>query len=170
MHLGTLPGDRQDRRLRGAHAVLLRRRHLRAHRAFDPQAVIDTVHRERVTHMMLVPSQIVALLDSPAAGAEMLGSLEMVLSLGAPLLTQRKRRLNELLPGGFYERYGLTEGFVTILDREDYAAKPTSVGVPPPFFEMRIVGESGEDLPAGEAGEIVGCGPILMAYEGDSPQ
>ncbi|MDX1431089.1 MAG: AMP-binding protein [Gammaproteobacteria bacterium] len=137
------------------------------HPAFDAKAVIETVHSERVTHMMLVPSQIVALLDSPAASAEKLGSLEMVLSLGAPLLMEHKRRLNELLPGRFYELYGLTEGFITILDREDYAAKPASVGVPPPFFEMRIVGDSGEDVAAGEVGEIVGRGPILMTgYHG----
>ena len=137
------------------------------HQAFDPTDVIDTVHREGVTHMMLVPSQIVALLESPAATAQKLESLEMVLSLGAPLLMEHKRRLNELLPGRFHELYGLTEGFVTILDREDYPRKPTSVGVPPPFFEMRIVGESGEEVPAGEVGEIVGRGPILMVgYHG----
>jgi acyl-CoA synthetase (AMP-forming)/AMP-acid ligase II len=55
----------------------------------------------------------------------------------------------------------LTEGFVTVLDKEDYAAKPDSVGVPPPFFEMRILDESGSELPAGEVGEICGRGPIL---------
>jgi acyl-CoA synthetase (AMP-forming)/AMP-acid ligase II len=95
---------------------------------------------------------------SPAA----LQSLEMILSLGAPLLREHKEELNRYLPGRFYELYGLTEGFVTVLDKMDYAAKPDSVGVPPPFFDMRIVDESGNDLPAGEVGEICGRGPILM--------
>jgi acyl-CoA synthetase (AMP-forming)/AMP-acid ligase II len=44
----------------------------------------------------------------------------------------------------------------------DYSAKPDSVGVPPPFFEMRILDESGNDLAPGEVGEICGRGPILM--------
>ena len=86
----------------------------------------------------------------------------MVLSLGAPLHKEYKDRLNALLPRRFYELYGLTEGFITILDRDDALRKSGSVGVPPPFYAMRIVGEDGRDLPAGEIGEIVGRGPITM--------
>jgi acyl-CoA synthetase (AMP-forming)/AMP-acid ligase II len=51
---------------------------------------------------------------------------------------------------------------MTILDKEDYEAKPGSVGVPPPFFEMRIVDEKGKDVPVREVGEIVGRSPQLM--------
>jgi acyl-CoA synthetase (AMP-forming)/AMP-acid ligase II len=86
----------------------------------------------------------------------------MILSLGAPLLHEHKEELNKRLPGRFYELYGLTEGFVTVLDREDYEAKPDSVGVPPPFFEMKILDESGCEVPTGEVGEICGRGPLLM--------
>jgi acyl-CoA synthetase (AMP-forming)/AMP-acid ligase II len=86
----------------------------------------------------------------------------MILSLGAPLLRKHKEELNRYLPGRFYEHYGLTEGFVTVLDKMDYDAKPDAVEVPPPFFEMRILDELGNDLPAGEVGEICDRGPILM--------
>jgi acyl-CoA synthetase (AMP-forming)/AMP-acid ligase II len=129
---------------------------------FDPVEYIETVAREKVTHVMLVPSQIIALLNAPNFTYEKLQSLEMVLSLGAPLLKEHKEALNRSLPDRFYELYGLTEGFVTVLDKYDYAAKPTSVGVPPPFFEMRILDPEGRDLPPGEVGEICGRGPILM--------
>ena len=132
------------------------------HAAFEPGAFIETVARERVTHVMLVPSQIVALLSHPRFTAKALGSLEMILSLGAPLHLEHKQRLNARLPGRFYELYGLTEGFVTILDRLDYERKPSSVGVPPPFSELRIVNAQGNMLPPGEVGAIVGRGPLLM--------
>ena len=128
---------------------------------FDPISYIETIERERVTHVIMVPAQIIAILNAPNFSAKALESLEMILSLGAPLHKEHKDELNRRLPGRFYELYGLTEGFVTVLDREDYAAKPDSVGVPPPFFEMRIVDESGNDLPPGEVGEICGRGPIL---------
>ena len=129
---------------------------------FEPEDYIDIIERERVTHIMLVPSQIIAILNAPNFSAKKLQSLEMVLSLGAPLHREHKDRLNQELPGRFYELYGLTEGFVTVLDRNDYDAKPDSVGAPPPFFEMKIVDESGIELPPGEVGEICGRGPILM--------
>jgi acyl-CoA synthetase (AMP-forming)/AMP-acid ligase II len=129
---------------------------------FDPISYIETVEREKVTHVMMVPAQIIAILNAPNFSIKALASLEMILSLGAPLHKEHKDALNKRLPGRFYELYGLTEGFVTVLDKEDYTAKPDSVGIPPPFFEMRILDESGNDLPPGEVGEICGRGPILM--------
>lgn len=132
------------------------------HKGFDPRAFVETVERERVTHTMMVPSQIVALLNSPYFSANALKSLEMIGTVGAPLHLEHKEKLNRSLPGRFYELYGLTEGFITVLDKTHYAAKPTSVGLPQPFFEMRIVNEQGQDAAPGEIGEIVGRGPALM--------
>ncbi len=100
------------------------------HRQFDAEAFIDTVAREGVTHTMLVPAQIAAILDSPAFDPARLASLETLVSLGAPLPLARKEALEALLPGRFHELYGLTEGFVTILDRDDAVRKRGSVGIP----------------------------------------
>jgi long-chain acyl-CoA synthetase len=130
--------------------------------AFDPDEVLETLAAERVTHVMLVPSQIVALLGREEFDAQHLPALEMVLSLGAPLLLEHKQELIRRLPRRLYELYGLTEGFVTVLDRDDVERKPASVGVPPPLYELRIVDDRGADLPAGEVGEILGRGPITM--------
>jgi acyl-CoA synthetase (AMP-forming)/AMP-acid ligase II len=132
------------------------------HRQFDAGAFIATVERERVTHTMLVPSQVIAVLNARAFDPERLDSLQMILSLGAPLHRECKDQLNRALPHRFYELYGLTEGFITVLDRDDAQRKAGSVGVPPPFYELKIVGDDGRELPAGETGEIVGRGPITM--------
>jgi acyl-CoA synthetase (AMP-forming)/AMP-acid ligase II len=87
----------------------------------------------------------------------------MILSLGAPLHKAHKEHLNRVLPNRFYEIYGVTEGFITLLDRADAVRKAGSVGVPPPFYDMRIVDEEGRDCAPGQVGEIVGRGPITMA-------
>jgi long-chain acyl-CoA synthetase len=131
-------------------------------KSFDPRTFVETVERERVTHVMMVPSQIVALLGSPHFSPEALKSLEMIGTVGAPLHLEHKERLNRSLPDRFYELYGLTEGFITVLDKTQYASKPNSVGPPQPFFEMRIINNRGEGAAPGEIGEIIGRGPALM--------
>jgi acyl-CoA synthetase (AMP-forming)/AMP-acid ligase II len=132
------------------------------HPSFDARRMINTIVEEGVTHIMLVPSQIIELLGHDDFSEAHLPTLEMICSVGAPLHLEHKQELARRLPNRFYELYGLTEGFVTVLDRDDFPAKPGSVGVPPPLYEMRIVDDDGRDLPPGTVGEIVGRGPITM--------
>ena len=129
---------------------------------FDPENFMAAIERERATHTMMVPSQIIAMLNSPGFSAARLASLEAICSVGAPLHREHKEKLTQALPGCFYELYGLTEGFITILDKNDYPAKTDSVGIPVPFSEMRIVNADGNDAAIGEVGEIVGYSPALM--------
>jgi len=129
---------------------------------FDPETFIAAVERERATHAMMVPSQIVAMLNAPSFDPNRLQSLQAICSVGAPLHREHKDKLTQALPGRFYELYGLTEGFITILDKNDFDSKPASVGVPIAFSEMRIVKDDGRDAAIGEVGEIVGYSPALM--------
>jgi acyl-CoA synthetase (AMP-forming)/AMP-acid ligase II len=133
------------------------------HPYFDVEAMIETVAQEKVTHIMMVPSQIIALLQSPNFSQQNMQSMEMLLTIGAPLQQQYKEAVNAVIPGRFYELYGLTEGFVTILDRNDFDQQPGSVGCPPPGYDIRIVDDRGDDLEPGQIGEIVGRGPILSS-------
>jgi acyl-CoA synthetase (AMP-forming)/AMP-acid ligase II len=129
---------------------------------FDPVPFMLSVEREQVTHAIMAPSQVAALLDCPDLSCDKLSSLQMILSLGAMLHPTLKERLARLLPDRLCELYGVTEGFVTVLDRLDYRFKPASIGVPPPLFDMKIMGSDGNELPIGEVGEICGRGPTLM--------
>jgi len=129
---------------------------------FEPVSYIETIAREGVTHVILVPAQIIAMMNAPNFSPDILQSLEMILTLGAPLHMAHKEALTEALPGRFYELYGLTEGFVTVLDKMDYLEKPKSVGVPLPLTEMKILDDTGVEVGPGEVGEICGRGPHLM--------
>jgi long-chain acyl-CoA synthetase len=124
--------DRLQRRFRDPDAVLLSRRALR------PAAPVrrrrgDRNHRPRARH---AHHDGAGADHRPAQRAELLAraklaSLEMILSLGAPLYQEHKDQLNRLLPDRFYELYGLTEGFWTILDKTQSLRKSGSVGSPP---------------------------------------
>ncbi|MGD8703363.1 MAG: AMP-binding protein [Desulfosarcina sp.] len=132
------------------------------HQTFDPEAVIADIEKEKVTHIVMVPAQIVAILNSSAFDPKKLESLEMIHNVGAPLLLEYKHRLNETLPGRFYELYGLTEGFMTVLDKHDAIRKVGSVGIPAPFMEMKILDVDGRECAPGEIGEICGKSPMMM--------
>ena len=129
---------------------------------FDADATIAAIERERITHIMLVPTQIIAILASKQYRPERLASLECIVSLGAPLLQEHKDRLNATCRIDSTSCTAAPKAFVTILDRDEAGRKSGSVGRPTQYFDVRIVDAEGRDLPTGEIGEIVGRGPIAM--------
>jgi len=132
------------------------------HEAFDAERVIETIATEKVTHIVMVPAQIIAVLNHPSFTPEKLASLEMLQNIGAPLPLPYKQRINAEIPGCFYELYGLTEGLMTILDKHDAVRKEGSVGCAPMFMELKILRDDGTDADPGEVGEICGRSPCLM--------
>ncbi|HHO56408.1 MAG TPA: AMP-dependent synthetase, partial [Trueperaceae bacterium] len=138
--------------------------------SFKPDKLVDLIKQERVTHMMLVPSQIIAMLEQKQFKLPELSSVEMILTVGAPLHQIYKDELDKRVPKVFYELYGLTEGFFTVLDYTDFKRKPNSVGNPVQFSQMRIVDDTGKDVKQGEIGEIIGKSPFLMTHYYKDPK
>ncbi len=130
--------------------------------AFDLGRMLETIERERITHAGMVPVQFHRLLESPAFARHDLSSLQALMCCGSPLHVELKREIYERIPGEFIELYGLTEGLVTTLAPEDAAERIASVGRPCPGQDIVILGNDDEVMPAGEPGEIVGYGRLLM--------
>jgi acyl-CoA synthetase (AMP-forming)/AMP-acid ligase II len=129
---------------------------------FTPEAFLEAVAREGVTHSFVVPTQCIGLLASPALAAADLSSLRVLVSAGSPLREDIKHDVLTRICGGLMELYGFSEGFATIIKPEDIARKPGSVGRPVIGFDLRILDDEGREVPAGEAGEIAGYGAGLM--------
>ena len=132
------------------------------HPKFDPEKMIEDIQMHRATHLVMVPTQIIAILNSPDYHPDKLASVEMLQNVGAPLHLRYKNLINEQLPDRFYELYGVTEGFMTVLDRTESVRKAGSVGKPAAFTELCILDLDGEPCPAGAIGEICGKGPMVM--------
>jgi len=132
-------------------------------RHLDGAQLVRIVEKEKITHVTTVPAQFIAMLNAPNFSPEALSSLEAICCMGAPLHQKHKEMWNRRLPGTYYEAYGLTEGFFTVLDKYDYERVPDSVGCPTPFSEIKIVDDQRNEPPAGEVGEIIGRGPLAMA-------
>ena len=137
---------------------------------FVPEDFLEAVQRQRVTHALLVPTMIRALLDCPRLDEFDLSSLRFILSAGSKIPSLWKAEAIERFGGRLFELYGLTEGAGTTLHPEDPEAKWETVGTPIAGTEIRIVADNGEELPPGQIGEIVGCGPVLMVGYHNRPE
>ncbi len=130
--------------------------------SFDVQRTFALVAREKITHSSMVPVQFQRLLESPAFAAADLRSLRSLMCCGSPLPLAMKQRALTEFGADFIELYGLTEGVITTLSPEDARLRPSSVGLPLPGTDIRLIDEAGQEVPVGEAGEIVGRGHIAM--------
>jgi acyl-CoA synthetase (AMP-forming)/AMP-acid ligase II len=131
---------------------------------FTPEAFLEAVERHKVTHAMLVPVQYDRILQSPRFAATDRASLRMLFSTSAPLAADTKRRILDETQADLVEIYGLTEGGpVTILDARRNPTKLASVGRPAPGYDVRVVDDAGHELPAGQAGEVIGRSPNMMS-------
>ncbi|MEQ8347467.1 MAG: AMP-binding protein [Sneathiellaceae bacterium] len=135
--------------------------------SFDPQAFLETVQRERVTHSFMVPTQYIVTLAHPGFGDYDLSSLQAVLSAGSPLRPDIKAAVIDRMTPNLYEIYGISEGLATIIRPDMVTRKPGSVGTPVLGFDVAVIGPDDALLPRGEVGEIVGHGAGMMSrYNG----
>jgi acyl-CoA synthetase (AMP-forming)/AMP-acid ligase II len=140
-------------------------------RSFDAAEWVRLVGAHRVTSAFVAPihlKRIVSLPDDVLAGAD-LSSLRTVVVNAAPVPHALKQEVITKLGTGFlYEVYGATElGIVTVLRPEDQLRKAGSCGRPYGAIGLRVVGDDGADLPAGQAGEIfVRTAGAMEGYHG----
>jgi fatty-acyl-CoA synthase len=137
---------------------------------FDPAQSIARLARDHVSMCFFVPTQWQDICAHPAVATVDRERLRKAMwgASQAPLPTL------ELLAATFpsveiVNAFGQTEmsSNTCFLRGEDAIRKMGSVGRPALGVEARIVDESGEDVPAGEVGEIVYRGPTVMqGYHG----
>ncbi len=130
---------------------------------YNAAAAVELIERERITHGTFVPVQLERMLALPSLESRDLCSLDTLMCCGSPLPVEVKREFPKRFGCQLIELYGLTEGLCTVLCPEDFAAKIESVGKPFIGTDLRIIGENDVEQPAGQTGEIVGLGPLLMS-------
>jgi long-chain acyl-CoA synthetase len=136
---------------------------------FDPDVAMQIIEREKVTAIGGVPTVMWRILESPSLEKYDLSSVQRASYGGAPAAPELLERIEKTFPllrKTLTTAYGLTEtaSVATAHGGDDYFAHPGSVGRAAPTVELRVVGESGKDMPAGERGEIWIKGPTVMAH------
>ena len=129
---------------------------------FSPGEFLALVEKHRVTHSFVVPAQCQMLLDDASLDTADLSSVETLLSAGSSLRSTVRAEVERRITPNLYELYGFSEGFASIIGPSDAARKPGSVGRPVVGFDIRIIDDAGDELAAGETGEIAGFGGGAM--------
>jgi 2,3-dihydroxybenzoate-AMP ligase len=112
----------------------------------------------------MVPAVVHGWLDSPLRGQHDLSSLEVLQVGGAKLPTELARRILGELGCGLQQVFGMAEGLLNYTRLDDPAdvvietqGRPLSPG-----DEIRIVSPNGQDVAAGEPGELITQGPYTL--------
>lgn len=130
---------------------------------FDAAAVLATIAGHRVTVVPGVPTMFVALLGRPDLAAHDLSAVRVCMSGGAALPLEVLRGVEQAFGVAVLEGYGLSETSpAASFNHPGRVRKAGSVGTPIRGVEMRVVDESGAEIPQGETGEIVIRGHNVM--------
>jgi acyl-CoA synthetase (AMP-forming)/AMP-acid ligase II len=144
---------------------------------FDPEAWLETVQRERVSHSFVVPTMLKRIMEHPHFEQYDLSSLKLITYGAAPMPYEVVRRAVDVFNCGLMNAYGQTESTSTLTylgpddhqipkeegpDREAKLRRLRSVGKVMDDIVVVIMDESNEILPAGEEGEICVSGPRVM--------
>ncbi len=140
------------------------------HRGFDPLKAFEDIREHRVTKFLGVPTIYKALVRLKTEKRLECPSLK-VCAIGGEKLTPEL--LDRLREAGFTPRQimGQTETSILLWASEkDVIDHPGSVGKPVFHAEVRIVDDRGRSCRAGEVGEIVVRGSIMMTEYWRDPE
>ena len=146
---------------------------------FTPDGFLAAVEKSRATFSMLTPTIIIRIIREGRMGDFDLSSLRRLTYGSAPMDAAWIRRTMEAFPGvELVHSYGLTEtspilttlGWAQHLAGLEGGDRLRSVGRPLVGVELRIADDDGNDVPAGEAGEVAVRAPNVSPGYLDRPE
>jgi len=142
---------------------------------FDAEEVLQTIEREKITHLYLPPTAIYALLDFPDLDKYDFSSLKCFICGASPIAPERFREAVKVFGPCMTECYGQTETFfpTIIKTSDDYLDADgnfrehvlTSAGKANNKCWIEIMDDDGNILGPGEKGEIViRSSSVMLGY------
>jgi acyl-CoA synthetase (AMP-forming)/AMP-acid ligase II len=139
-----------------------------------PDKVLQAIAQWDCTTFAGVPTVYNVLLRRSNLRRIAMPSLRRFLQAGGSLAPQKINEMRAVFPQAkFYVMYGQTEATARIscLEPARWEEKPGSVGRPLDNLMVRIVDDEGNDLPAGQTGELLVAGPsICSGYLNDQEE
>ena len=142
---------------------------------FEPELMLHTIERQRISVALSVPTMIYSLLDCPSLDRHDLSSLELLMYGASPMAPARLQEGLARIGPVFTQLYGQSECYpIAALPKEDHIAdRPdllAACGFPIAGAEVVLLGDDGQPVQPGEPGEICVRSPNVMAGYLDAPE
>lgn len=141
-------------------------------RSFEPKVVCETIQKRKITNMFAAPTMVKLLVSWPEIDNYDLRSLKCLNYGGGPSYVEDLKEAIRKLPPCLVQLYGQGESPMTItyLRKEEHVLEGmeeqmerlSSAGIPRTDVEVKIFDKDDSELPAGELGEIVVRGEVVM--------
>lgn len=128
---------------------------------FDAAATLDLARDEGVTWLPAVPTMFSAWGALPAGPP--IDSLRWCLSAGSPLAKEILHRAERRLGAEIRQGYGMTEATFSTINAPPDERVIDSVGLPAHGVEVRVTDVDGNDVKAGDTGEVRVRGANVMS-------
>ncbi|VEF48739.1 AMP-dependent synthetase and ligase [Bacillus freudenreichii] len=130
---------------------------------FSPKEIFRVAKKYKATIFAGVPTMYNFLYQYPDSNPEDFSSMRLCISGGASMPVALLKNFEEKFNVVISEGYGLSEASpVTCFNPLDRPRKPGSIGTSIINVENKVVDEFGNELPAGEVGELAVRGPNVM--------
>jgi len=132
---------------------------------FTAEEALKVIEREKVTVIGAVPAQLAMLSTVLATKKYDTSSLRIMRVTGSPLPYHVARDAEEKLGAILIQSYGSVDfsGVSQGIPADPREVRLVTVGYPNPGNEIRLVDDSGKDVPEGEVGEVWGRGPTAVS-------
>jgi long-chain acyl-CoA synthetase len=139
---------------------------------FDPSEVLELIERNAGASLFLAPTMVKRVVDAPASGSADTANLKTLVYGGGPMYLKDCLAALDLFGPKLSQVYGQGESPMTITglgkrmhadaDHPRFLERLSSVGTARSVVEVEV-GEVGRFLPAGEIGEVLVRGDVVMA-------
>lgn len=123
---------------------------------FIPKKLLSVMEKYKLTTFCAPPTMYRFMLQEDVKSFD-LSSVKNWATAGEPLNPEVFNRWKEVTGGEIKTGFGQTEGTVLLADFQWFPPIPGAMGKPSPIYDLRLIGESGEECQSGEEGEIVIC-------------
>jgi acyl-CoA synthetase (AMP-forming)/AMP-acid ligase II len=131
---------------------------------FEPEEFVNDLAKEAVSIIFLVPTMVNLMIQHPRFDPAKLSTLKTINMAGSPIAASKLEQALSLTGPIFAETYGQVEApmCITMMPKKELGTHLESCGRTGLFVNVKIVDDEGKEVEAGEIGEIICKGSLVM--------